>query len=87
MIEPMRIRLPRRSLVVTLGCLLSSAGMPSGASAQEEVEVENDARMEGYGEKMVLDSSNATMTWLGFGFFSAIALLALFKDAKRSHLD
>jgi len=75
-----------QKLVVVLACLVSWAGLPAGAGAQE-VDIENDSRLEGYGDKVFLGGGNATMTWLGFAFFSAIALLALFKDAKRSHLD
>ena len=87
MMKRIKARRSRRLLAMTLVCLLSWAGTPLRAWGQEESEIPNDARLEGYGEKVVLDSSNATMTWLGFGFFSAVALLALFKDAKRSHLD
>ena len=73
-------------LIVSLACLVSWAGMPAGVHAQE-VDIEHDSRLEGYGEPLLLGGSNATLTWLGFAFFSAVALLALFKDAKRSHLD
>ena len=80
-----------RRLLVTLACLLPLAGAPGGggggvASAQE-VEIEHDGRREGYGEKLVMDGGNNAMTWLGFGVLAVISLLALFKDAKRSHLD
>ena len=83
----MRLAGPARRLVVTLACLLPLAAAPSGALGQE-VDIEHDGRREGYGEKLVLtDGGNNAMTWFGFGVLAVIALLALFKDAKRSHLD
>jgi hypothetical protein len=76
-----------RKTVLTLVCLLSmAAGVPGSASAQE-VEIETDARLEGYQEPVVLEEGSLALTWLAFAFVSAIALLGLFKDAKRSHLD
>lgn len=75
-----------RTLVVALACLLPLAGAPEFAAAQE-IEFEHDGRREGYGEKLAVEGGNKAMTWLGFGVLSVIALLALFKDAKRSHLD
>ena len=84
MIRPMTTR--RRKWMVTLVCLLSLAGMPGGAMAQE-VEITHDARLEGYQDPVTLEEGSLAMTWLGFAFVAAIALLGLFKDAKRSHLD
>jgi hypothetical protein len=82
----MRLAPAARKLALTLACLLPLAGAPATAPAQE-VEIEHDGRREGYGEKMVMDGGNNAMTWLGFGLLAVISLLALFKDAKRSHLD
>jgi hypothetical protein len=73
---------------VTLAYLVALAGgLPAGSAGAQEKEVDSDARLEGYGEKLVMDSGNNAMTWLGFGFLTAVTLLGLFKDAKRSHLD
>jgi hypothetical protein len=89
MIERMSSRRRRtlHKLIVSLACFGSWVAMPPAKVYADEPEIENDSRLEGHGEKMVLGGGNATLTWLGFAFFSAIALLALFKDAKRSHLD
>ena len=91
MIERMTAGGKRRflhKLTVSLACLVSWAAMPPSASVHAQaLDIESDSRMEGYGDKMFMGGGNATLTWLGFAFFSAIALLALFKDAKRSHLD
>ncbi len=86
MIACMRLAFTARKLVVALACVLPLAGAPGGAAAQE-VDIEHDGRREGYGEKLAMEGGNNAMTWLGFGVLSVIALLALFKDAKRSHLD
>ena len=68
--------------MATLACVLALAVLPAaparrpgvGAAAQE-LEVEHDARLEGYADKVALDGGNNAMTWLGFGFLAAIALL------------
>ena len=71
---------------MTLACLLSWAAVPGPARAQE-LELEHDARLEGYGDKVTMEPGNNAMTWMGFGFLAVVTLLGLFKDAKRSHLD
>jgi hypothetical protein len=78
-----------RGLLVSSACLLAWAGSPAGCNLAQaqEVEIENDARLEGYGEKVILDGGNTAMTWAGFSVLAIVALLGLFKDAKRSHLD
>ena len=80
-------RMTGRKLIVMLFCLTAWASAPSAAFAQDEPEFDHDARLEGYAEKLALEPSNTAMTWVGFGVCSVIALLGLFKDAKRSHLD
>ena len=88
MIRRMKLARTARKLVLMLACaLLPLAGAPATALAQEEVDVETDGRFEGYGANLTLGGGNNAMLWFGFAFVSAIALLALFKDAKRSHLD
>ena len=96
MIHRMRTHRGVRKWIGTLVCLLALAGVPGGlgtgalgvgAAGAQELEVESDARLEGYTDKVVLDSGNNAMLWLAFGFLAAITLLGLFKDAKRSHLD
>jgi hypothetical protein len=79
-----------------LVCVLALAGAPGGAgtgglgvgvAGAQELEIEHDARLEGYTDKVALDNGTNAMLWLGFGFLAAITLLGLFKDAKRSHGD
>ena len=79
-----------------LMCVLALAGAPGGAgtgglgvgaAGAQELEIDHDARLEGYTDKVTLDNGNNAMLWLAFGFLAAITLLGLFKDAKRSHGD
>jgi hypothetical protein len=86
----------RRSLrkwIVPLLCLMAWAGVPlapspSSRAFAQELEIPTDARFEGYGnEKVTIEESNSAMTWVGFTILCLIALLGLFKDAKRTHLD
>jgi hypothetical protein len=89
MIKHMRNARRLRGLLIPFACLLVWAAMPVGCgiAQAQEVEIENDARLEGYGEKVFLDGGNTAMTWAGFSGLAIVALLGLFKDAKRSHLD
>lgn len=80
-------RFGRRLAVSLAAGLLAFGVLPQGAAMAQENELAHDARLEGYKEPVALEEGNLAMTWLGFGFLSAIALLGLFKDAKRSHLD
>ena len=88
MIHPMRMPRGTRNWIATLACLLAWTGAPRGAAgAAAELEIETDARLEGYTDKVALEPGNNAMTWMGFGFLAVVTLLGMFKDAKRSHLD
>ena len=69
-----------------MSCVL---GMPSVAGAVEEPEIPpNDGRVEGYNQNNVkLDKPSVALVWMAFAALSVVALAALFKDPKRSHLD
>jgi hypothetical protein len=79
--------------IVPLLCLLAWAGVPlapagSSRAVAQELEVETDARFEGYGnDKVTIEEGSTAMTWVGFTILCLIALLGMFKDAKRTHLD
>jgi hypothetical protein len=58
----------------------------SGNAARAADDLKNDGRLEGYKERIILDTSGATYYML-LGLMGIIAVSVLFKDAKRSHLD
>ena len=78
----------RRWLVALCLCVgtFALAAAPNVALAQEE-EVKVDARLEGYQTPMTVSNQSTALMWLLFVFLGVIALAALFKDAKRTHLD
>ena len=82
-----RVRRWTASASAALWGLLIAAAAPVAALAQED-EVKHDARLDGYTTQNVLVSNDSTaLIWLLFVFLGVVALAALFKDAKRTHLD
>lgn len=68
-------------------CSLAALLSPAVALAQDEEEIKRDARLEGYATKVYLDNDSTALTWLLLIFLAMVALSALFKNAKRTHLD
>ena len=75
---------------LTAACLcvaaLAAAMAPTVARAQDD-EVKRDARLEGYQGNVSVENQSTALIWLLFVFLGVVALAALFKDAKRTHLD
>jgi hypothetical protein len=75
-------------LVVTVCTFMVVYGHPILAFAQVDEEGEKrDARLEGYGQKVAMDTGGLGLTWIAFIILAVIGVSALFKSAKRSHLD
>lgn len=74
-------------LVAAWMCVGVLMAAPGPALAQDEDEVSVDARLEGYQGPMTVENDSTALIWLLFVFLGAVALGALFKDAKRTHLD
>jgi hypothetical protein len=73
--------------VLVMSVMLALPGAARAASDDEDTP-KHDARTEGYGNTRVQTESNSiALTWLLFIFTGGLALAALFKDAKRTHLD
>jgi len=47
----------------------------------------HDARTEGYAQKVQVAKASVALVWLAFLFVSVVSMAAIFKDAKRTHLD
>ena len=77
-------------MVVAIFTLLVVYGYPVLAFAAQTVDEEaegRDGRLEGYAQKVAMDTGGMGLTWLGFILLAVIGVSALFKSAKRSHLD
>ena len=81
--------LVRSGWIVALSVWLAAVTFlaPAAALAQEE-DVKNDARLEGYAGKVIVDGGDSTaLMWLLLVFLSMVALGVMFKSSKRTHLD
>jgi hypothetical protein len=76
----------RRSLAaLVLTGVLAFPG--SARSAADEEEILHDARTEGYPMKVQVTKASVALVWLAFLFMSVVSMAAIFKDAKRTHMD
>jgi hypothetical protein len=57
------------------------------AAKEDEETALLEARLEGFPGKVRLESGSTALTWLLISFLGLIAISALFKNAKRTHLD
>jgi len=73
------------TLYFTLAVLL--APVIAFAKQEDEEAQRLEARLEGYTQQVRLTSGSTALTWLLIGFLSVVCLAALFKNAKRTHLD
>jgi len=83
-----RPRWPRRALVACLWACTVAATLlaPVAALAQEE-EIKRDARLEGYTNNVSVPNDSTALIWLLLIFLGVVALSAMFKNARRTHLD
>ena len=90
MIDPtMKSALPARMWRRLIAQCVSCAVMVMSAApalAQEDAP-KHDARLDGYASNVALPGNSTALMWLLFVFLGVVALAALFKDAKRTHLD
>lgn len=93
MIEPTMTSRPRpgclRSLSLARTWILAAALIffaPTFLVAQEEA-VQRDARLEGYENNVLIADDSVALTWILFVVLTMVTLGAVFKDAKRTHLD
>jgi hypothetical protein len=79
----------KHRLIIACGALLAFVANPlvALAASQEPEREVVDARLEGYTSNVTLEGGSAALTWVLFIVLALLALGALFKDAKRTHLD
>jgi hypothetical protein len=83
MIDAMKQRWRQRLLAGSLSLALLAAPL----TVRADDEPKNDARLEGYGAPVIIESSGVGLSWIVFLFLSVVALAGVFKNAKRTHLD
>ena len=77
-----------RRWAAALAFACAVAVMSAAPALAQEEEVKHDARLDGYaGGNLAVPNDSTALIWLLFVFLGVVALAALFKDAKRSHLD
>ena len=84
--RPAPVSALKRWLLAPVLAVAALAFAPSVTLAQDE-EVKQDARLEGYQGNVSVQNQSTALMWLLFVFLGVVALAALFKDAKRTHLD
>jgi hypothetical protein len=72
-------------LVVACCTAFVVLALPALALAQEESDV--DGRLEGYSTKVAMEGGGTGLTWIAFFVLAVVGVSALFKSAKRTHLD
>ncbi|MGD0462425.1 MAG: hypothetical protein ABSB74_08045 [Tepidisphaeraceae bacterium] len=67
--------------------LLTVALAPLSAMADDTAPKSYDGRLDDYAQPVTLDSGGTALTYFLLVGLGVIGLLALFKNARRSHLD
>jgi hypothetical protein len=80
-------RMVSRTLLAACTSILALWITVAAPVAAQEVEIETDARLEGFNGTVKVENDSTALMWLFFLFLTVIALSPLFKDAKRTHLD
>jgi hypothetical protein len=81
----MMTQMRRKLLVIAITLATMGAGSIS-AFADDNVK-SYDGRLDDYNKNVTLDSGGTALTYFTWAGLGLIALVVLFKDAKRSHLD
>lgn len=84
MIASMRWRQFTAACVTVLVLSFNSA---AHAGLEDEEEILHDGRTEGYTQKVQVVKASTSLVWLAFIALSVLSVSAMFKDAKRTHLD
>ena len=75
-------------LLVALACWLGPAIAARAASKEDEESAKQEARLEGYATSVHVPSGGGSgLAWAMVCGISVIAVVCLFKNARRTHLD
>jgi len=66
---------------------VSLAAQAAKTPGNEEDGDKMEGRLDGYPVDVRMEKSGTALGWILFSFMGVLAVAALFKDAKRSHLD
>jgi hypothetical protein len=80
-------RMISRTMLAACAPLLGMWAVAAVPASAQEVEIETDARLEGFNGDVKVENDSTALMWLFFLFLTVCALSPLFKDAKRTHLD
>ena len=77
-----------KSRLLALFIAVATFLLPLVALAKEDEETQQlEARLEGYTLNVRMPHASTALTWLLICFLAVCAVAALFKNAKRTHLD
>jgi hypothetical protein len=76
----------RRNLVAAVIFLLTLVALPISARADDNAK-SYDGRLDDYDKNVTLDNGGTALTYFVSAILGAVAVVVMFKDAKRSHLD
>jgi hypothetical protein len=76
----------RRAVFSILFALTLLGAAPLSASADDQPK-SFDGRLDDYGRNVTLDSGGTSLTYFIWAGLGVAAVIVMFKDAKRSHLD
>ncbi len=74
-------------IVWTIGLVLLTPVLALAQKGGSDEEKGSSAKYLGYKVKVVTDDRSMTLVWLMFVLLTIICIAALFKNAKRTHLD
>ena len=77
----------RRFIAACATLIVLSFNTAAHAGLEDPEEIINDGRTEGYTQKVQIPKPSTSLVWLAFIALSVLSISAMFKDAKRTHLD
>ena len=86
---PVKNRVHRWLLAACLAVSLTLAApsLSRASSSDDDSTPDHDARLDGYTQKMVLDSGGTALTYFVLVLMGGLCIGVMFISGKRSHLD